>query len=61
MCLAADVAAKAAFLLGEDGPEWLDERGLPGRFLATGRVHENASWRYSSSENSGRSSSSKAA
>jgi FAD:protein FMN transferase len=44
-CLAADVAAKAAFLLGDDGPDWLDERGLPGRFLADGRAHENASWR----------------
>lgn len=43
-CLAADVAAKAAFLLGHDGPEWLDERRLPGRFLARGAVHENASW-----------------
>jgi len=43
-CLAADVAAKAAFLLGTDGPDWLDERGLPGRFLAGGRAHENASW-----------------
>jgi thiamine biosynthesis lipoprotein len=47
-CLAADVAAKAAFLLGEDGPSWLDERGLPGRFLAAGRApHENLSWRVS--------------
>lgn len=35
-CLTADVAAKAAFLLGEAGPDWLDERGLPGRFLARG-------------------------
>ncbi len=43
-CLAADVAAKAAFLLGDDGPDWLDERGLPGRFLTGGRAHENASW-----------------
>lgn len=32
-CLAADVAAKAALLLGDDGPEWLDARGLPGRFV----------------------------
>ena len=32
-CLAADVAAKVAFLLGTDGPAWLDERGIPGRFL----------------------------
>jgi thiamine biosynthesis lipoprotein len=43
-CLAADVAAKAAFLLDGDGPDWLDERGLPGRFVAGGRVHENRSW-----------------
>jgi FAD:protein FMN transferase len=46
-CLAADVAAKAAFPLGDDGPDWLDERGLPGRFLAGARVHENDSWRGS--------------
>jgi thiamine biosynthesis lipoprotein len=44
-CVAADVAAKAAFLLSEDGPDWLDERGLPGRFTARGDAHENASWR----------------
>jgi thiamine biosynthesis lipoprotein len=44
-CFAADVAAKAAFLLGEDGPDWLDERGLAGRFLAQGEAYENASWR----------------
>jgi thiamine biosynthesis lipoprotein len=43
-CLAADVAAKAAFLLGEHGPDWLDECRLPGRFGAGGRIHENASW-----------------
>ena len=43
-CLDADVAAKAAFLLGEDGPDWLDERGLPGRFLGAGGVVENAAW-----------------
>lgn len=43
-CLAADVAAKAAFLMGDEGPDWLDERELPGRFLATGSVHENATW-----------------
>ena len=29
-CLAADVAAKAAFLLGADGPDWLDEPGCRG-------------------------------
>ena len=35
-CLAADVAAKTAFLLGGDGPGWLERRGLAGRFLARG-------------------------
>ncbi len=44
-CLAADVAAKAGFLHGERGPEWLDERGIPGRFLALdGAVVENETW-----------------
>jgi hypothetical protein len=44
-CLAADVAAKAAFLLSAEGPGWLDERGLPGRFLAADRTVENEAWR----------------
>jgi FAD:protein FMN transferase len=45
-CLGADVAAKAAFLLGAEGPGWLDRRALPGRFLAAdGRVVVNACWR----------------
>jgi thiamine biosynthesis lipoprotein len=45
-CLAADVAAKAAFLLGEDGPDWLDSRGLPGRFVRGGdAVVVNRAWR----------------
>jgi thiamine biosynthesis lipoprotein len=44
-CLAADVAAKAAFLLGGDGPDWLAERGLPGRFVAhDGNVVTNPAW-----------------
>jgi FAD:protein FMN transferase len=44
-CLDADVAAKAGFLLGERGPEWLDERGLPGRFVGVdGEVVENDAW-----------------
>jgi FAD:protein FMN transferase len=43
-CVAADVAAKAAFLLSDDGPAWLDERGLPGRFLAQGEVVVTRSW-----------------
>ena len=33
-CLVADVAAKAALLLGAAGPAWLDERGLAGRFVS---------------------------
>jgi len=43
-CLAADVAAKAAFLLSEEGPAWLDERGLAGRFAGELETVENASW-----------------
>jgi thiamine biosynthesis lipoprotein len=45
-CLAADVAAKAAFLLGEAGPAWLAERSLPGRFVRPdGSVVGNDHWR----------------
>jgi thiamine biosynthesis lipoprotein len=33
-CLAADVAAKTAFLLGDQGPGWLESRGLQGRFVS---------------------------
>jgi thiamine biosynthesis lipoprotein len=43
-CVAADVAAKAAFLLSDDGPDWLDERGLPGRFLSQDEVVPNRAW-----------------
>ena len=44
-CLQADVAAKGAFLLGESGPEWLNRRGLAGRFLdADGTEFLNAAW-----------------
>jgi thiamine biosynthesis lipoprotein len=44
-CLGADVAAKAAFLLGDRGPDWLAERGLPGRFLdADGTVVVSDAW-----------------
>ncbi|HET7567064.1 MAG TPA: FAD:protein FMN transferase [Gaiellaceae bacterium] len=32
-CRDADAAAKAAFLLGDDGPAWLDSLGLAGRFV----------------------------
>ena len=44
-CVAADVAAKAAFLLSSDGPDWLDERGLPGRFVDENRIVTNEAWR----------------
>lgn len=43
-CVAADVAAKAAFLLSDDGPAWLDERGLAGRFRDGEVFVENRSW-----------------
>jgi thiamine biosynthesis lipoprotein len=45
-CIGADVAAKAAFLLGCDGPAWLDVRGIPGRFIsdASGEVTVNRAW-----------------
>jgi thiamine biosynthesis lipoprotein len=44
-CLGADVAAKTGFLLGERGPDWLDERGVPGRFVGVyGEIVENAAW-----------------
>lgn len=44
-CLAADVAAKVGFLLGERGPGWLDERGIPGRFVGLdGEIVENDHW-----------------
>ena len=45
-CLASDVAAKAALLLGVAGPSWLDRRGLAGRFVDNqGVVTVNESWR----------------
>ena len=44
-CLAADVAAKTGFLLGDGGPDWLDARGIPGRFVSVdGEIVENAAW-----------------
>jgi thiamine biosynthesis lipoprotein len=45
-CLQADIAAKAAFLLADDGPSWLEDRGLPGRFIALdGTELVNERWR----------------
>ena len=50
-CLDADIAAKAGVLLSEEGPDWLDELGMPGRFVtAGGRVMANEAWRWSLAE-----------
>ena len=50
-CLQADVAAKAAFLLGLGGPAWLDARGLAGRFVfREGKTLANLAWRRSISQ-----------
>jgi FAD:protein FMN transferase len=47
-CVGADVAAKIGFLRGESGPEWLDARGIPARFVTpSGRVRVNGSWQRS--------------
>ena len=47
-CLGADVAAKAAFLLGVHGPGWLDARGMPARFLTeAGEIVLNLAWQWS--------------
>jgi thiamine biosynthesis lipoprotein len=44
-CLDADVAARCALLSGAEGPEWLDRRGLPGRFVAhDGGVTVSRAW-----------------
>ena len=43
-CLAADVAAKTAFLLGDDGPAWLEQHELQGRFVAPGEIVLAGAW-----------------
>jgi thiamine biosynthesis lipoprotein len=44
-CVGADIAAKAGFLSGETGPEWLDARDIPGRFVrGEGGVVTNHAW-----------------
>jgi FAD:protein FMN transferase len=44
-CVEADVAAKAALLLDADGPEWLEDHDLAGRFVDRhGAVHLNGRW-----------------
>ena len=47
-CLAADVAAKTAFLLGDDGPPWLERQGLQGRFVAESEIVLAGGWPESS-------------
>jgi thiamine biosynthesis lipoprotein len=50
-CLMADIAAKAAFLMGADGPDWLDKRAMAGRFVRTdGSIELNGAWRATSQE-----------
>ncbi len=45
-CVAADTAAKVGFLLGEGGPDYLDEQGIPARFLDPGgTIVANTAWR----------------
>jgi FAD:protein FMN transferase len=44
-CLEADVAAKAGFLLGDEGPGWLASRGIPARFLDEAGESLNPAWR----------------
>jgi FAD:protein FMN transferase len=47
-CVAADIAAKAAFLLGDEGPGWLDAHDIPGRFVEeNGTARANDAWRRS--------------
>jgi FAD:protein FMN transferase len=44
-CYVADIAAKAALLLGAAGPSWLDRRGFAGRFVDhAGRVTASERW-----------------
>jgi thiamine biosynthesis lipoprotein len=43
-CLAADVAAKAAFLLGDDGPAWVEEHALQARFFSAAGVVHAGGW-----------------
>jgi thiamine biosynthesis lipoprotein len=43
-CLGADVAAKTAFLLGDDGPGWLERHGLQGRFQSSTEIVLAGGW-----------------
>ena len=44
-CLTADVVAKAAFLLGDEGPAWLEARELPARLVhVDGSITSTSVW-----------------
>ena len=43
-CLAADIGAKAGFLLGDEGPAWLDAHDGAARFVHDDEIVENARW-----------------
>jgi FAD:protein FMN transferase len=44
-CVAADVAAKAGFLLGDEGPCWLEARDIPARFVrGDGSIRTTLAW-----------------
>jgi FAD:protein FMN transferase len=50
-CLAADTAARAALLLGEAGPRWLEGLGIPARLVdADGGVTVTAAWSQATAE-----------
>lgn len=43
-CLQADVAAKAALLLGDEGPRYLERNGLAGRFIPSAGDAVSVAW-----------------
>jgi thiamine biosynthesis lipoprotein len=44
-CLQAEVAAKAALIAGADGPDWLEDRGIPARLVGTdGSLTATGAW-----------------
>jgi thiamine biosynthesis lipoprotein len=47
-CLTADVAAKSAFLLDDEGPAWLEQHGLQGRFVSPAEIVLAGGWPESS-------------
>src|SRR5436305_490824 len=53
-CLDADVAAKAGFLLGAEGPGWLTDRFMPARLLAGRGETLTPAWREAVTAGSGR-------